>query len=197
MTSSKHNSPSITELRDALEQCNAVIEEGIELHRSTSYKFDLQKHEAFQAAYDSITAVKKYIDNLDKNINTQPLFRILEEWRNNYEGATNVLLGHSKPNLEVGGKPKVSSANEYNALLVAAINVLQSMDFKLNAAIEKVAHDTKLKEKDLRNLRTRFSRKDGAKNEFKNLAHRLSKAPDKYEKDMYYQTLVKQFQQLK
>ena len=193
MKSPDDNPTSIEKLRSALDESNEVIEKGLRLHRAGSEDFATQKHEVVKEAFQAVVSVKNYIDSLGENINTMPLFRILEEWRNTFEGADDVILGHSNPDLLNGGRPKIAFTNEYNTLLIAAIAVLQSIDMELNNALKRVSHDANISMKELRNIRTRFSRKDRADNKYSDLARRLSQVPDTDESEVYYKTLIKKY----
>lgn len=193
MKSPDDDPTSIEKLRSALDESNEVIEKGLRLYRAGSEDFATQKHEVFKEAFQAVASVKNYIDSLDENINTMPLLRILEEWRNTLEGADNVLLGHCKPNLKNGGRPKITFKNEYNALLIAAIAVLQSTDVELNNALKRVSHDASISMKELRNIRTRFSRKDRADSKYSDLARRLSQVADTDESEAYYKILIKKY----
>lgn len=194
MKSPNDNLPSIEKLRKDLSRSNEIIEKALQLYYSGAEDFITQKHEAFQEAFQAIASVKNYIDSLDENINTMPLFRILEEWRNTFEGADNVILGHSKPNEQKGGRPKIASANEYNALLIAAIIVLQKSGMKLNYALERVSIDARISLQELRNIRTRFSRRDRTDEKYSDSAHRLSKVTEPGMEETHYQILIQQYQ---
>jgi hypothetical protein len=197
MKSPNDNLSSIEKLRNELNKSNDVIEKGLRLYQSGAEDFITQKHEAFQEAFQAIASVKNYIDSLNENINTMPLFRILEEWRNTFEGADNVILGHSKPNEQKGGRPKIASANEYNALLIAAIIVLQNSGMKLNDALERVSFDVSINLQELRNIRTRFSRKNRTDKKYSDSARRLSKVTEAGDEETYYQNLITQYQIIK
>ncbi|MDA9052653.1 hypothetical protein N9H65_00895 [Planktomarina temperata] len=197
MKSPNDNLSSIRKLRDELNRSNGVIEKALQLYQSGAEDFLTQRHEAFQEAFQAVVSVKNYIDSLDEDINTMPLFRILEEWRNTFEGADNVILGHSKPNEQKGGRPKIASANEYNALLIAAIIVLQNSGMKLNDALARVSFDVSINLQELRNIRTRFSRKNRTDKKYSDSAHRLSKVTEAGDKETHYQNLIKQYQLIK
>ena len=197
MKSPNDNLSSIRKLRDELNRSNGVIEKALQLYQSGAEDFLTQRHEAFQEAFQAVASVKNYIDSLDEDINTMPLFRILEEWRNTFEGADNVILGHSKPNEQKGGRPKIASANEYNALLIAAIIVLQNSGMKLNDALARVSFDVSINLQELRNIRTRFSRKNRTDKKYSDSAHRLSKVTEAGDKETHYQNLIKQYQLIK
>jgi len=197
MKSPNDNLSSIRKLRDELNRSNGVIEKALQLYQSGAEDFLTQRHEAFQEAFQAVASVKNYIDSLDEDINTMPLFRILEEWRNTFEGADNVILGHSKPNEQKGGRPKIASANEYNALLIAAIIVLQNSGMKLNDALERVSFDVSINLQELRNIRTRFSRKNRTDKKYSDSARRLSKVTEPGNKETHYKNLIKQYQLFK
>ena len=197
MKSPNDNLSSIETLREELSKSNESIEKALQLYHSGAADFITKKHEAFQEAFKAVASVKNYIDSLDEDINTMPLFRILEEWRNTFEGADNVILGHSKPNEQKGGRPKIASANEYNALLIAAIIVLQNSGMKLNDALERVSFDVSINLQELRNIRTRFSRKNRTDKKYSDSARRLSKVTEPGNKETHYKNLIKQYQLFK
>ena len=197
MKSPNDNLSSIETLRKELSKSNESIEKALQLYHSGGEDFITQKHEAFQEAFQAVASVKNYIDSLDENINTMPLFRILEEWRNTFEGADNVILGHRKPNEQKGGRPKIASANEYNALLIAAIIVLQNSGMKLNDALARVSLDVSINLQELRNIRTRFSRKNRTDKTYSDSALRLSKVTEAGDEETYYKNLIQQYHLIK
>jgi hypothetical protein len=126
-----------------------------------------------------------------------PLSRLLEDFRNAYEGAELVLVGHSKPNFVKGGKPQLASANEMNALLVAAVELWRASGLEPKECLAKVSKDAGISEKQLRNIRTRFGRGDGVAKKYKELAFRLARPATHEEIYRYYLSLLDRYQSLK
>ena len=75
--------------------------------------------------------------------------------------------------------------NEYNALLIAAIIVLQNSGMKLNDALERVSFDVSINLQELRNIRTRFSRNNRTDKKYSDSARRLSKVTEPGNKETH------------
>ena len=73
--------------------------------------------------------------------------------------------------------------NEYLALVFAAVNVSRGSERSIEEHVSKVAKDTGLSKKEIKNIRTRFLRKGRVSTEYRDLAFRFSNAPKDYDKD--------------
>lgn len=186
----------IEDLRSALEEADPIIEKCLQYHSEKKPEYEEQKHLAFQHLNDVLIKTKAYLRHSGTTLNTRPLSRLLEEFRNSYAGADNVLIGHKNPNLSHGGKPAVAASNEHLALLVAAINTLKQDGQPLVDCLKRVSDVTDFSTIQLRNIRTRFGRKDSVSEEVKDLARRLSVPPDPEQKEYWFQNLINQFQQI-
>jgi len=204
MTSSANRNKAHVNLRVSLDEADTVIEEYLKAQKLKQPKAQELKHKSFEQVFDIIISVKNYLDSEItvseegvSTFNTRPLSRLLEDFRNAYEGAELVLVGHSKPNFVKGGKPQLASANEMNALLVAAVELWRASGLEPKECLAKVSKDAGISEKQLRNIRTRFGRGDGVAKKYKELAFRLARPETHEEIYRYYLSLLDRYQSLK
>lgn len=161
-------------LSKALDDADEIFENTLRLKSNGNVEYETEKHESFQTLNAVIIAVKNLLDQEYPDLNTRPLYRLIEEFRNIHAGATNVLIGHKDPALKKGGRPRIADANELMALLVAMMECCEEQGEKPKEFLPRIARDTGKSTKELRDIRSRFSRGDGSSEEMRSLADRLS-----------------------
>lgn len=166
---------SLEALEAALRATDVLFEKTLKLHKDKKPEFDDVKLEAFNQANGLLAAIKRLLDETHPHLETRPLFRLMEEFRNTYSGASNVLIGHKNPNVSLGGKPSLSQSNEMNTLVIAMTEYCRAWGLKLKEAVTIVANDTGLQETQVRALRSRFNRGAGPAGAIRDLAERQSK----------------------
>ena len=166
---------SLESLEAALKATDVVFEKTLKLQKDKKPEFDDVKLEAFNQANGLLAAIKRLLDETHPHLETRPLFRLMEEFRNTYSGASNVLIGHKNPNVNLGGKPSLNQSNEMNTLVIAMTEYCRAWGLKLKEAVTTVANDTGLQETQVRALRSRFNRGAGPAGAIRDLAERQSK----------------------
>ena len=195
MTSSHEQTPDpLQTLTVMLEKADSVIENTLCLHRCGKQEYETEKHEAFKHLFEVICGVKNLLAHEHPDLNTQPISRLIEDFRDTFEGAKPVLICHRNPALAAGGKPKLASNNEASAALIAAVALLQKHGSSLGRAIERVATEADVPVKKIHRWRSRFNRRDGVNKLYKDLATRLSILPDGYDLERYFSSLIIQYQ---
>ena len=182
MTLSVEN--ELMSLKASLETADEVVEKTLIAYDKNDYEYETLKHEAFAELNQVIIDLKSLVRQIEPDLNMRPIERILEEFRNVNNGSPNVLLMHKNPKLEnIEGRPKTADKNEYLALVFAAVNISRGSERSIEEHISKVAKDTGLSKKEIKNIRTRFLRKGRVSTEYRDLAFRFSNAPKDYDKD--------------
>ena len=185
-------------LKASLETADEVVEKTLIAYDKHDYEYETLKHEAFAELNQVIIDLKSLVKQIEPDLNMRPIERILEEFRNVNNGSPNVLLMHKNPKLEnIEGRPKTADKNEYLALVFAAVNISRGSERSIEEHISKVAKDTGLSKKEIKNIRTRFLRKGRVSTEYRDLAFRFSNAPKDYDKDQWYKNLINKFNSLK
>ena len=185
-------------LKASLETADEVVEKTLIAYDKNDYEYETLKHEAFAELNQVIIDLKSLVKQIEPDLNMRPIERILEEFRNVNNGSPNVLLMHKNPKLEnIEGRPKTADKNEYLALVFAAVNISRGSERSIEEHISKVAKDTGLSKKEIKNIRTRFLRKGRVSTEYRDLAFRFSNAPKDYDKDQWYKNLINKFNSLK
>lgn len=185
-------------LKASLETADEVVEKTLIAYDKNDYEYETLKHEAFAELNQVIIDLKSLVRQIEPDLNMRPIERILEEFRNVNNGSPNVLLMHKNPKLEnIEGRPKTADKNEYLALVFAAVNISRGSERSIEEHISKVAKDTGLSKKEIKNIRTRFLRKGRVSTEYRDLAFRFSNAPKDYDKDQWYKNLINKFNSLK
>ncbi|HCY27328.1 MAG TPA: hypothetical protein DHV00_03010 [Alteromonas macleodii] len=196
MTLSVEN--ELMSLKASLETADEVVEKTLIAYDKNDYEYETLKHEAFAELNQVIIDLKSLVRQIEPDLNMRPIERILEEFRNVNNGSPNVLLMHKNPKLEnIEGRPKTADKNEYLALVFAAVNISRGSERSIEEHISKVAKDTGLSKKEIKNIRTRFLRKGRVSTEYRDLAFRFSNAPKDYDKDQWYKNLINKFNSLK
>ena len=196
MTLSLEN--ELMSLKASLETADEVVEKTLIAYDKHDYEYENLKHEAFAELNQVIIDLKSLVKQIEPNLNVRPIKRILEEFRNFYNGSPNVLLMHKSPKLKnTEGRPKTADKNEYQALIFAAVNVSRGSERSIEEHVSKVAKDTGLSKKEIKNIRTRFLRKGRVSPEYRDLAFRFSNVPEDYNKDQWYKNLINKFNSLK
>ena len=196
MTLSVEN--ELMSLKASLETADEVVEKTLIAYDKNDYEYETLKHEAFAELNQVIIDLKSLVKQIEPDLNMRPIERILEEFRNVNNGSPNVLLMHKNPKLEnIEGRPKTADKNEYLALVFAAVNISRGSERSIEEHISKVAKDTGLSKKEIKNIRTRFLRKGRVSTEYRDLAFRFSNAPKDYDKDQWYKNLITKFNSLK
>ena len=196
MTLSVEN--ELMSLKASLETADEVVEKTLIAYDKHDYEYETLKHEAFAELNQVIIDLKSLVRQIEPDLNMRPIERILEEFRNVNNGSPNVLLMHKNPKLEnIEGRPKTADKNEYLALVFAAVNISRGSERSIEEHISKVAKDTGLSKKEIKNIRTRFLRKGRVSTEYRDLAFRFSNAPKDYDKDQWYKNLINKFNSLK
>lgn len=196
MTLSVEN--ELMSLKASLETADEVVEKTLIAYDKNDYEYETLKHEAFAELNQVIIDLKSLVKQIEPDLNMRPIERILEEFRNVNNGSPNVLLMHKNPKLEnIEGRPKTADKNEYLALVFAAVNISRGSERSIEEHISKVAKDTGLSKKEIKNIRTRFLRKGRVSTEYRDLAFRFSNAPKDYDKDQWYKNLINKFNSLK
>ena len=196
MTLSVEN--ELMSLKASLETADEVVEKTLIAYDKNDYEYETLKHEAFAELNQVIIDLKSLAKQIEPDLNMRPIERILEEFRNVNNGSPNVLLMHKNPKLEnIEGRPKTADKNEYLALVFAAVNISRGSERSIEEHISKVAKDTGLSKKEIKNIRTRFLRKGRVSTEYRDLAFRFSNAPKDYDKDQWYKNLINKFNSLK
>ena len=196
MTLSLEN--ELMSLKASLETADEVVEKTLIAYDKNDYEYETLKHEAFAELNQVIIDLKSLVRQIEPDLNMRPIERILEEFRNVNNGSPNVLLMHKNPKLEnIEGRPKTADKNEYLALVFAAVNISRGSERSIEEHISKVAKDTGLSKKEIKNIRTRFLRKGRVSTEYRDLAFRFSNAPKDYDKDQWYKNLINKFNSLK
>ena len=196
MTLSLEN--ELMSLKGSLETADEVVEKTLIAYDKNDYEYETLKHEAFAELNQVIIDLKSLVKQIEPDLNMRPIERILEEFRNVNNGSPNVLLMHKNPKLEnIEGRPKTADKNEYLALVFAAVNISRGSERSIEEHISKVAKDTGLSKKEIKNIRTRFLRKGRVSTEYRDLAFRFSNAPKDYDKDQWYKNLINKFNSLK
>ena len=185
-------------LKASLETADEVVEKTLIAYDKNDYEYETLKHEAFAELNQVIIDLKSLVKQIEPDLNMRPIERILEEFRNVNNGSPNVLLMHKNPKLEnIEGRPKTADKNEYLALVFAAVNISRGSERSIEEHISKVAKDTGLSKKEIKNIRTRFLRKGRVSTEYRDLAFRFSNAPKDYDKDQWYKNLINKLNSLK
>ena len=185
-------------LKDSLGTADEVVEKTLIAYDKNDYEYETLKHEAFAELNQVIIDLKSLVKQIEPDLNMRPIERVLEEFRNVYNGSPNVLLMHKSPKLKnTDGRPKTADKNEYLALIFAAVNISRGSDRRIEEHVSKVAKDTGLSKKEIKNIRTRFLRKGRVSPEYGDLAFRFSNAPEDYDKDQWYKNLINKFNSLK
>ena len=196
MTLSVEN--ELMSLKAYLETADEVVEKTLIAYDKHDYEYETLKHEAFAELNQVIIDLKSLVKQIEPDLNMRPIERILEEFRNVNNGSPNVLLMHKNPKLEnIEGRPKTADKNEYLALVFAAVNISRGSERSIEEHVSKVAKDTGLSKKEIKNIRTRFLRKGRVSTEYRDLAFRFSNAPKDYDKDQWYKNLINKFNSLK
>ena len=184
------NRETLEVLNAKLNSADKIAEQTMKAHASDDPSYDVLKHEAFAELNEVLIEIKLVLKKFDPDLNLRPIGRMLEEFRNVYAGSINVLMMHESPDLQnVSGRPKTSDKNEYMALLVAAVNVSRENERGLDKHLSRVARRTGLTSAQLKNIRTRFMLNGGAEEKYRDLAFSLSKLPDGYDKQQYFEVL--------
>ena len=181
-----------------LSEADKIVEKTMKAHANDDPSYDLLKHEAFAELNEVLIEIKSALNTFDPDLNLRPIDRMLEEFRNVYAGSINVLMLHESPDLQnVSGRPKTADKNEYIALFVAAVNVSRENERDLDKHLSRVARSTGLTSAQVKNIRTRFMRNGGAEEKYRALAFSLSKLPDGYDQEQYFEVLMNKYNDLK
>jgi len=191
MTSSKlepsemHGPPKeLFELALALDEADLSIEKCLSIMQNTQADFQNQQQDAFLKIYLAISKLQAFIGKNYAALNTRPLFRLLTEWHDTFNGSQAKSTNIAKPGLKKGGKPILADKNHVRAILVAAVKIQMNNGLKAGKAEEKVFRDTGVKQTTLRNWRSYMNRKKGPHATVKALALSFeddTDSPNQYE----------------
>jgi len=191
MTSSKlepsemHGPPKeLFELALALDEADLSIEKCLSIMQNTQADFQNQQQDAFLKIYLAISKLQAFIGKNYAALNTRPLFRLLTEWHDTFNGSQAKSTNIAKPGLKKGGKPILADKNHVRAILVAAVKIQMNNGLKAGKAEEKVFRDTGVKQTTLRNWRSYMNRKKGPPATVKALALSFeddTDSPNQYE----------------
>jgi hypothetical protein len=188
---------ALLSLRHTLDTADQVIEGCIKAHHDKSETYDELKHSAFDELTAVIIALKGLADTIEPQLNTRPIFRLIEEFRNSYAGAGNVLIGHKNPRLKASGNPVLADSNEIASLIFIAVEIQIFLGLTPTVAEKKVAKDSGMKHDKVQRTRKRFRRQDGAQKEFILMADRLIDEAKSSDTERSYNAIISQYQLLK
>ena len=196
MTSS--NDDPLKALNIKLNEADKIVEQTIKAHSNDDPTYDISKHQAFAELNEVLIEIKSALNAIGPDLNLRPINRMLEEFRNVHAGSINVLMMHESPDLQdVSGRPRTADKNEYMAVLVAAVNISRGNERSLDKHLRRVARLTGLTAAQVKNIKTRFMRNGGTAAKFRDLAISLSKLPDGYDREQYFEVLVNKYNYLK
>jgi len=180
-----HGPPKeLFELALALDEADLSIEKCLSIMQNTQADFQNQQQDAFLKIYLAISKLQAFIGKNYAALNTRPLFRLLTEWHDTFNGSQAKSTNIAKPGLKKGGKPILADKNHVRAILVAAVKIQMNNGLKAGKAEEKVFRDTGVKQTTLRNWRSYMNRKKGPHATVKALALSFeddTDSPNQYE----------------
>ena len=184
-------------LRQSLDSADPVIEQCLKAHKDKSEVYDDLKHSAFQKINSVLTALKGLTDTIEPELNTRPIYRLLEEFRNNFEGAENVLTSHKDPRLQEGGKPVLANSNELASLIFVAVEIQIFLGVKPTVAEKTVAEDSGMTHDKVQRTRKRFRRKNGVQNRFIQMADKFIADAKNSDTELFYKSIIHIYQSLR
>jgi len=180
-----HGPPKeLFELALALDEADLSIEKCLSIMQNTQADFQNQQQDAFLKIYLAISKLQAFIGKNYAALNTRPLFRLLTEWHDTFNGSQAKSTNIAKTGLKKGGKPILADKNHVRAILVAAVEIQMNNGLKAGKAEEKVFRDTGLKQTTFRNWRSYMNRKKGPPATVKALALSFeddTDSPNQYE----------------
>ena len=103
MKSAPNHYEALNLLRQRLDSADPVIEQCLKAHKDKSEVYDDLKHNAFQEINSVLIALKGLADTIEPELNTRPIYRLLEEFRNNFDIVALNMWG-DREIVSVGGK---------------------------------------------------------------------------------------------